>query len=124
VLDVSKSNPAITSIARYDRVLSVEGSTIGGRLYAGGLDSKDPLVSPLYADLKGLAPTALFSGTHDIHNPDARDFTARARAAGVALDYHEEPGSQHVYPLLPTAEGAAARALITKLIGRTSDQRR
>jgi hypothetical protein len=46
----------LSSIARYDRVLSVEGSTIGGRLCAGERDSKDPLVSPLYADLKGLAP--------------------------------------------------------------------
>jgi acetyl esterase/lipase len=90
--------------------------TIGGRLYAGELDRKDPLVSPLYADLKGLAPMVVLSGTHDIHNPDARDFAARARDAGVALDYHEEPGSQHVYPLLPTAEGAATRKLITALI--------
>ncbi|PJN06924.1 hypothetical protein CG723_36075 [Streptomyces sp. CB01635] len=116
VLDVSKANPAIASIARYDRVLSVEGSTIGGRLYAGERGRKDPLVSPLYADLTGLAPTAVFTGTHDIHNPDARDFAARARDAGVALEYHEEPGNQHAYALLPTSEGAAARNLITALV--------
>jgi acetyl esterase/lipase len=75
------------------------------------------LVSPLYADLTGLAPIALFSGTHDIHNPDARDFAARAKDAGVSLDYHEQPGAQHVYPLLPTTEGAAARTLITAPVG-------
>jgi acetyl esterase/lipase len=116
-LDASRSNPAIAAVARYDRVLSVEGGAAGKRLYLGELDSKDPLVSPVYADLTGLAPMVLFSGTHDIHNPDARDFAARARDAGVAIGYHEEPGAQHVYPLLPTAEGAAARALITALIG-------
>jgi acetyl esterase/lipase len=116
-LDVSKSNPAIASVARYDRVLSVAGSTASTQLYIGELDSRDPLVSPLYADLAGLAPMALFSGTHDIHNPDARDFAVRAKDAGVSLDYHEEPGAQHVYPLLPTAEGAAARTLITALVG-------
>ena len=60
---------------------------------------------------------ALFSGTHDIHNPDACDFAARAKDGGVSLDYHEEPCAQHVYPLLPTAEGAAARTLITALVG-------
>jgi acetyl esterase/lipase len=118
-LDVSKSNPAIASVARYDRVLSVAGSTASTQLYIGELDSKDPLVSPLYADLAGLAPMALFSGTHDIHNPDACDFAVRAKDAGVSLDYHEEPGAQHVYPLLPTAEGAAARTLITALVGKT-----
>jgi epsilon-lactone hydrolase len=81
VLDVSKSNPSIASVAGYDRVLSLAGSTAGQQLYASGLDSKDPLVSPLYANLTGLAPMVLFSGTHDIHNPDARDFAGRARDA-------------------------------------------
>lgn len=116
-LDASKSNPAIASVARYDRVLSVAGSTASTQLYIGELDSKDPLVSPLYADLTGLAPIALFSGTHDIHNPDARDFVARAKDAAVSVEYHEQPGAQHVYPLLPTAEGASARTLITALVG-------
>jgi hypothetical protein len=116
-LDASKSNLAITSVARHDRVLSVAGSTASAQLYIGELDSKDPLVSPLYADLRGLAPMVVFSGTHDIHNPDARDFVARARDAGVSVDYHEEPGAQHVYALLPTAEGASARTLITALVG-------
>jgi acetyl esterase/lipase len=63
----------------------------------------------------------LFSGTHDIHNPDARDFAARARGAAVPVEYHEEPGAQHVYPLLPTAEGASARTLITALVGSAAD---
>jgi acetyl esterase/lipase len=86
-------------------------------LERGELDSKDPLVSPLYADLTGLASMVVFSGTHDIHNPDACDFAARARDAGVSLDYHEEPGALHVYPLLPTAEGASARNLMAALVG-------
>jgi acetyl esterase/lipase len=116
-LDASKSNPAISSVARCDRVLSVAGSTASTQLYIGDLDSRDPLVSPLYADLTGLAPIALFSGTHDVHNPDAREFVARAKDAAVSVDYHEQPGAQHVYPLLPTAEGASARTLITALVG-------
>jgi acetyl esterase/lipase len=124
VLDVAKSNPAAAAIDRYDRVGNIASNVAHGRLYAGELDSTDPLVSPLYADLTGLAPIVMFSGTHDIHNPEARDFAARARGAGIPLDYHEEPGGQHVYPLLPTAEGASARALITAQIDTTSDQRR
>jgi epsilon-lactone hydrolase len=124
VLDVAKSNPAAASIDRYDHIGNVASSVAHGRLYAGELDSTDPLVSPLYADLTSLAPMVVFSGTHDIHNPEARDFAARARDAGIPLDYHEEPGGQHVYPLLPTAEGASARTLITALIDTPSDQRR
>jgi acetyl esterase/lipase len=121
VLDLSQSNPAIVSVARHDHVLGVAGSAACGRLYIGELDIKDPLVSPLHAYLTGLAPMVLFSGTHDIHNPDARDFAARARDAAVPVDYHEEPGAQHVYPLLPTAEGASARTLVTALVGSAAD---
>ena len=117
VLDISKSNPSIPAVARYDRVLSLAGSSAGQHLYAGGLDSKDPLVSPLYADLTGLAPMVLFSGTHDIHNPDARDFAGRAREAGVSMDYREIPGGLHSYALMPTAEGKTARILINALVG-------
>jgi acetyl esterase/lipase len=117
VLDQSKSNPETASVARYDRMLSLAGSIASGRLYAGELDTKDPLVSPLYADLKGLAPMVLFSGTHDLHNLDARDFAARAREAGVSFDYHELPGGQHGYPVMPTPEGASARTLIAALAG-------
>lgn len=123
VLDVSKSNPLIASVARYDRVLSLAGSTAGQHLYAGGLDSKDPLVSPLYADLTGLAPMVVFSGTYDIHNPDARDFAGRVRDAETSVDYHEAPGGQHSYPLMPTTEGAAARTLINALVGSTGEHR-
>ncbi len=123
VLDISKSNPAIPSVARYDRVLSLAGSSAGQRLYAGELDSKDPLVSPLYANLTGLAPMVHFSGTHDIHNPDARDFAGRARDAGITMDYHEAAGAQHSYALMPTTEGRDARTLINALVGR-GDHRR
>ena len=35
-------------------------------LYANGHDLKDPMLSPVYADLKGFPPTILTSGTRDL----------------------------------------------------------
>jgi acetyl esterase/lipase len=55
-LDASKSNPAIASVARYDRVLSVAGSRASTQLYIGELDSKDPLVSPALRRPQGACP--------------------------------------------------------------------
>jgi monoterpene epsilon-lactone hydrolase len=115
VLDVTKRNPAIAAVARHDPMLTVTGTAESGRLYAGDLDPSDPLVSPINGDLHGLAPVTLFSGTHDINNPDARELVRRATAAGLPLDYHEVRGGLHVYPLLRTREGAAARRVITDL---------
>jgi len=120
VLDQSKSHPEIASVARYDRMLSIGGSIASGLLYAGELDIKNPLISPLYADLKGLAPMVLFTGTHDLHSLDARDFAARASDAEAALDYHELPEGLHGYPVMPTPEGASARARIIALVAGTA----
>jgi acetyl esterase/lipase len=71
-------------------------------------------VSPLAGDLAGLGPLTVFSGTHDVLNPDAHLLLDRAKTAGVDLEFHEGEGQVHVYPLLPTRTGEAARAIITE----------
>jgi hypothetical protein len=53
VVRAAGRSPAVASIDRYDRVGNVASDVAQGRLYAGELDIKDPLVSPLYADLTG-----------------------------------------------------------------------
>jgi acetyl esterase/lipase len=58
----------------------------------------------------------VFSGTRDILNPDTRLLVDKAVAAGVDVDYHEEQGLVHVYPLTPTPEGRAARALLIERV--------
>ena len=82
--------------------------------WRGSLVVTDPRVSALGADLAGLGPLTVFSGTRDILNPDARLLVDRAAGAGVKVDYHEGAGLPHVYPLTPTPEGRAARALIVE----------
>lgn len=57
---------------------------------------------------------AVFSGTRDILNPDARLLTEKATAAGVDVDCHERLGLLRVCPLTPTPEGRAARAVIVE----------
>jgi len=56
------------------------------------------------------------AGTRDILNPDARLLAEKATAAGVDIDYHEQEGLLHVYPLMPTPEGRAARAAIAECL--------
>ena len=69
-------------------------------------------MSPLFGSLEGLGSVTMFSGTRDILNADAHRFLERAEAAGLSVDFHEGPGMLHVYPILPMAEGDAARELI------------
>jgi acetyl esterase/lipase len=112
VLDVSLTNPLINAVD--DPWLTRVGLLEFAKRWCGDLPMTDPLVSPIGADLTGLGPLTVFSGTRDILNPDARSLADKATAAGVDVDYHEQPGLVHVYPLTPTPEGRAARTLIVE----------
>lgn len=71
-----------------------------------------PLISPLFADLRGLPPILLQAGGSDLLLSDARSFAGRARAAGgdATLEVYEE--MRHVWqifvPYLPEARQAVA----------------
>ena len=113
-LDITGTDPQLAVIGPHDPWLAVPGSHFAGGVYRGALLETDPLVSPLYGDLHGLGSLTMFSGTRDILNADATKFLSLARAAGLAIDYHEVPGMIHVFPILPIPEGTAARAVVAR----------
>lgn len=113
-LDLSMKNPLMDVVQPTDPWLGKPGARVFIDAWRGDLAIDDPRVSPLEADLIGLGPLTVFSGTRDILNPDARLLVQKARAAGVAIDFHEGAGLVHVYPLTPTPEGRAARELIVR----------
>lgn len=118
-LDLSMSNPQIAVVTPHDPWLGREGILVFADRWRGEMAVDDPRVSPLAADLAGLGPLTVFSGTRDILNPDARLLAEKAAAAGVDIDYHEQPDLIHVYPLTPTPEGRTARAIIVEKVGST-----
>ena len=77
-------------------------------MYAGHLDVTHPFVSPLNANLDGLAPMLIFTGTHDLYHPDIVTLADKAARAGVPVEMHVRNGLQHNYPLMPTPEGREA----------------
>lgn len=60
-----------------------------------------PEVSPGLADLAGLPPALMFSGTRDLLAPGCRLLARRAAEAGWQLTAVEEPDLIHVYAILP-----------------------
>ena len=112
-LDMTLSEPEQPEIERRDEMLSLPGLAESGRLYAGDLDVRDPLVSPLFGELAGLAPIHVFTGTDDVLNPDAR----RLAEKGQEIHLREAEGMQHCYALFPLiAEGRAARKTIVGIM--------
>ncbi|MEU7551805.1 alpha/beta hydrolase [Streptomyces sp. NPDC044571] len=121
-LDVSMSHPDQAAIEAADPVLARPGLREAGRLYAGTLAADDPRVSPLHGSFAGLAPLTVFTGTRDVLTTDSRELLRRARADGVEVEFHEEAGLPHAYPLLPVPEGRAARKRIVELIRTAADR--
>ncbi|SFW84128.1 alpha/beta hydrolase [Amycolatopsis australiensis] len=117
-LDVLLEDPVSELLDETDPMLGIAGLREAGRMYAEGTDPRDPLVSPIHADLSGLAPITLFIGTRDLLLPDCRRFRDRAREAGIEVDYREYPGMFHNWLMQSIPEGAEAMNHVERLLRR------
>ena len=106
-IDLTMANPAVDAVEPTDPWLTRAGLHPIARSWAGDLALDDPVVSPLFGDLTGLPPVAVWVGTRDITAPDCRELERRM-PDGAAFALHVEDGAIHDYPLLPTPEGRAA----------------
>ena len=84
------------------------------RLYVTWLKQlRDPLASPMEADLTGLPPLLVQTGTEDYCADDCERFAAKARAAGSRVEFENWPEMVHVWhrfaPKLPEANDALKR---------------
>jgi acetyl esterase len=73
-----------------------------------GPDRRDPDISPLYDDLKGLCPALFSVGTMDALLDDTLFMHARWVAAGNAAELAIYPGGAHGFTLFPNALAARA----------------
>jgi acetyl esterase/lipase len=88
-----------------------------------GGDPRDPLVSPLYADLRGLPPLLIQVGADETLRDDSTELATRARAAGVRVELTLWPVVPHVWqlfhPLVPEGRQSldAAAAFLRQAAG-------
>lgn len=99
-----------------DTFLNAEVLRKVGTDWAGTLNPRDPMISPLYGDMQGLPPTDLFTGTWEIFYTDIVNTCNKMKAAGVDAQLHVAEKMGHVYPLWPCPEGDKARREIADII--------
>ncbi len=68
------------------------------RYYLGDTDPRNPLASPLYADLAGLPPLLIHVGADEVLLDDSTRLAERARAAGVPVELKIWPVVPHLVP--------------------------
>lgn len=95
--DMTGEAESVTSRAAVDPLIKPEGLYALGAQYLRGADPRNPLVSPVFADLKGLPPLCIHVGGREILYDDALTVARRARDTGVSVELLNEPEMFHVW---------------------------
>jgi len=111
-VDLALTGKSYEKNAEYDWI-SREMSEFCAPLYLNGVDPRNPLASPIYADFKGIPPLLIQVGGAEVLLDDSLRLVERARAAGVdvELDIWEDMvhGFQDFSPTAPECIGAVKK---------------
>jgi len=119
---LSKTGDSLYLNAEVDHVLGRYEGLVEEciKLYAGGRDLHDPLLSPIYGDFSGWPPAILISGTRDLMLSQTVRTHRKLRAAGVPDELHVYEGMSHADYLsaFPAPEAREALAEIASFFDR------
>lgn len=111
--DMTLSGGTYETNAEVDLMLGRDALAGMVAMFLGGADPKDPLASPVFADLAGLPPLYVQVGDEECLLDDSRMLAERAEAAGVEVRLDVFPEMQHVFQLCagnaPEVDDAFAR---------------
>ena len=79
--------------------------------YLGTADPKEPLASPLYADLQGLPPLLIQVGSEEALHSDAVEVWKKAEAAGVDVSFESWGKMVHVWHVFHVVLGEGRDAV-------------
>jgi monoterpene epsilon-lactone hydrolase len=118
--DLAMTGDSFTSRAAIDPMITPSFMHPCAALYLGTTDARQPLASPLYADLRGLPPLLLHVGDAEVLLDDTTRFAERARAAAVDVHVEVWPEMFHVFQAFATVlpEGREAIAKIGEFLRR------
>lgn len=97
--DLTHSGETMTTMADKDVSLTKAGLESGASQYAGSHPLTDPLVSPVFGDLGGLAPLLIEVGTTEILYSDATRVRDNARAGGTDVTFSDWEDMPHDWSL-------------------------
>jgi acetyl esterase/lipase len=95
--DLTLSGETLVERESLDPILSPAGLRVHAPEYVGGADAADPLISPIFGDLRGLPPLLIQVGSHEILLSDALRLAERAALSDVAVTLDVTPGVPHVF---------------------------
>jgi acetyl esterase/lipase len=112
--DLTMSGSTLVSKDAADPLIHKEYlSELADAYLPGGMNRKDPRVSPLYADLRNFPPILIQVGSAETLLDDATCFAGAAGAADVAVTLEIWPHMIHAWPLWNAHLESGRRALLS-----------
>ena len=112
-VDLTPAGASMETKAAVDFVLARDRLLRNVSDYGGDADPAAAALTPLFADLRGIAPLLIQSGSNKVLLDDAIRLAAAAAAANVAVQLDVTPGAPHVFqasgPELDQANAALTR---------------
>ena len=99
--DLAATGESVRTNARRCAIFHGPAIAPTARLYLGGADPRNPLASPLYADLSGLPPLLIHVGANETLRDDSTRLAEKAGACGVTVELKVWPVVPHVWQLAP-----------------------
>lgn len=96
--DITFENPDIKGLEGRDPMISLYFASRVQAWPEPGMSLRDPKVSPLFGDLRGMPRTLLYVGTEEILYPDVMLFYDKMKEAGVEVGLLCGKGLWHVAP--------------------------
>jgi acetyl esterase/lipase len=98
-VDMTVSNQTFETNRDTERFFYKEVVGALAAMYLGAANPKDPLASPLYANLSGLPPTYIQVGGDETLLGDSLQFDENARKVGVDVQVEVFPDQQHTFQM-------------------------
>jgi len=99
--DLAATGDSVRTNARRCAMFSGTDIAPSARYYLGDTDPRNPLASPLYADLSGLPPLLIHVGADEVLRDDSTRLAERAHAAGVSVELKIWPVVPHAWQIAP-----------------------
>ena len=108
--DLTRMGDSFTTNRLVDNVLigTEERCQAMAELYADGHGLEDPMLSPVYGDMRGFPPTLLTTGTRDLLLSDTVRVHRQLRRAGVEADLHVYEAQAHGHYIRDSPESREA----------------
>jgi monoterpene epsilon-lactone hydrolase len=124
-LDMSASGESMKTRAERDPWFRPNEVEVVARYYCPNEDLRNPLLSPVFANVSGLPPTLIQVGDDEILLSDSTRFADKLRTAGVDVELEVFPEMWHVFQLfvgkMPESK-AAVKKIGAYIQGRLSPQ--